>query len=228
MATASANRIRRSIRMVAIFAMCVGMISSGCGDDEPAPTKKKPVARGRGANTAKAAAKAGKAKKGVQIYAKIDESLRRTFLERDFRPDIEGKNNRDPFRSYIIRQPGLRDPDSERTDSEDKLCKNTKRRKNWKAPTYSLRDLTLIGIITRGTKGYAQFLDRSGEGWIVTQNNCLGVEKAIVSAIGTGVVRLQIRPEAPLGGTAPEPVAKDIPLYPQEYEIEATELDDGQ
>ncbi len=218
--------LKRNLCALGALAMLLVPVG-GCGDDAPPAAKKKP-AGARGRTPARKAAKKGKGKgktKGVQRYAKIEEGLRRTFLERDFRSDFEGRNNRDPFRSYIIRQPGSRDPTEDKNDSEDQLCKNTKRKKNWKAPSYSLRDLELIGIITRGTKGYAQFLDRSGEGWIVTQNNCLGVEKAIVSAIGTGVVRLQVRPEAPLGGTAPEPVAKDISLFPQEYEIDATDLD---
>jgi len=208
--------------LAAMFTASLFMVLGGCGDDPPAKKQRKPAqARGaQGAAPAPAAAVALPGTKGsVQKYNKISEALRRTFLEKDFRPDPDGDGNRDPFRSYVIRQPGA--DDNTTTDGGDnELCQNTKKKKNWKAPSYSIRDLTLIGIIMRGTKGYAQFLDRSGEGWIVTQNNCLGAEKAIVSSIGSGVVRLQVRPEAPVGGTAPAPVARDIPLYPKEYEIE--------
>jgi hypothetical protein len=36
------------------------------------------------------------------------------------------------------------------------------------------------------------------------------------------VVRLRVQPEAPLGGTPPPPVQRDIALFPEEYDVEAT------
>ena len=198
---------------------------AGCGDDAPPAVKRPPANRGAApaaAGQPKAAAQA----KGppLKTYPKVPNDLRRTFIENDFRPDPSGDANRDPFRSYIIRQPGLAElTKAGDADAADDICRNTKRRQNWQAPNYSLRDLKLLGIIMRGTRGYAQFVDTGGEGWIVTQGNCLGVEKAIVTSIGTGVVRLQVRPEAPLGGTAPPPVLRDIPLYPEEYDIETAD-----
>ncbi len=216
---------RRRVRKAAAFACILGaaaLVLGGCGDDKGESSKPRKPAKAR-AGKAKAAAKpaARNAANSVQKYQKIDDSLRRTFLERDFNPDPAGDGNRDPFRSYVVRQPGAETGTLPLEDND--VCRNTKRKQNWKAPTYSIRDLSLIGIIMRGTRGYAQFLDRSGEGWIVTQNNCLGVEKAIVSSIGSGVVRLQVRPDAPVGGIAPPPVARDIPLYPKEYEIDTDE-----
>lgn len=193
---------------------------TACGDDLPEVKQKRPAARRGAAAKTPAGAKAKAKGPPLKTYAKIPDKLRRTFLEKDFRPDPTGDANRDPFRSYIVRQPGLGET---RTDDDasaaDDICRNDKRRKNWQAPNFSLRDLKLLGIIMRGTRGYAQFVDTGGEGWIVTQGNCLGVEKAIVTSIGSGVVRLQVRPQAPLGGTAPPPVNRDIPLYPEEYDI---------
>lgn len=196
------------------------MITGGCGDDPPA-VKKRP-ARPAPRAAAPAAKKGGPAIKG---YPKIADDLRRTFLEKDFRPDPTGEVNRDPFRSYIVRQPGLADGNQRDQDEDaaDDICKNTKRKTNWHATNYSLRDLRLLGIIMRGTRGYAQFVDSRGDGHIVTQNNCLGAEKAIVTSIGSGVVRLQVRPAKPLGGTAPPPILRDIPLYPEEYDIETAD-----
>lgn len=200
------------------------MLTLGCGDDPP-PAKKRPAARRGGGGAGKAPP--GKAPvKGppLKTYPKIADDLRRTFLEKDFRPDPSGDANRDPFRSYIVRQPGLAESKTdEDNNAADDICRNDKKKKNWQASNFSLRDLKLLGIIMRGTRGYAQFVDTGGEGWIVTQGNCLGVEKAIVTSIGTGVVRLQVRPQAPLGGTAPPPVNRDIPLYPEEYDIQTAD-----
>ena len=213
--------------MMGKLALALGvfaLVATGCGDDPPKAKKKRPAAR-RGAPPKAAAGTPAQALgPALQTYPKVADNVRRTFLEKDFRPDPSGDNNRDPFRSYIIRQPGLAETkDDDNNDAADDICRNTKRKKNWQASNYSLRDLKLLGIIMRGTRGYAQFVDSGGEGHIVTQNNCLGVEKAIVTSIGSGVVRLQVRPEAPLGGTAPPPVLRDIPLYPEEYDIETAD-----
>jgi hypothetical protein len=210
--------------MISRSALALGallVIAGGCGDDPPA-AKKRPArgggGGGGGAKAAPAAAPAGGP--ALQGYPKIADDLRRTFLEKDFRPDSSGDANRDPFRSYIIRQPGLAEAKTgEDDDAADDICRNTKRKTNWHATNYSLRDLRLLGIIMRGTRGYAQFVDSSGDGHIVTQGNCLGVEKATVTSIGSGVVRLQVRPAKPLGGTAPPPILRDIPLFPEEYDL---------
>lgn len=208
--------------MLALGALLVA--SSGCGDDPPAATKR-PARPAAGGAKAPAPAAGGAAKgPALQGYPKIADDLRRTFLERDFRPDPSGDANRDPFRSYIIRQPGMAETqEGSDEDAADDVCKNTKRKTNWHATNYSLRDLRLLGIIMRGTRGYAQFVDSSGDGHIVTQGNCMGAEKAIVTSIGSGVVRLQVRPAKPLGGTAPPPILRDIPLYPEEYDIESAD-----
>lgn len=209
---------------LAFAIAALGMVAAGCGDDS-AEVKKRP-ARGAAPPPKAPAAGAAGANAGPALtgYPKVADDLRRTFLEKDFRPDPSGDANRDPFRSYIVRQPGLAEQTTENEDSADDICKNTKRKQNWQAPNYSLRDLKLLGIIMRGTRGYAQFVDSRGDGHIVTTNNCLGTEKAIVTSIGSGVVRLQVRPAKPLGGTAPPPVLRDIPLYPEEYDIETADL----
>ena len=210
------------MQSISLGALALALVLSvGCGEDE-APSRRPAAARGGGgAKPAKAQGK-GKAGPAMKSLPKIDDKLRRTFLEQDFRPDSIGDRNRDPFRSYIVRQPGLTSGETKTDDAENDVCRNTRKKQNWMAPTYSLRDLKLIGIIMRGTKGYAQFTDSSGDGWVVTQNNCLGVEKAIVTTIGAGVVRLRVQPEAPLGGTPPPPVQRDIALFPEEYDVEAT------
>lgn len=212
------SRRRRAALFVALLAALVAL--GACGGDDAPQKKRRRAAPGVPPPSAKAAGKDKAKGPPLETYPKIADSLRRTFLAEDFRPDPTGEKNRDPFRSYIVRQPGIAGAEPKSDGAADEVCRNTKKKKNWMAPTYSLRDLKLVGIIMRGTRGYAQFVDSSGEGWTVTQNNCLGVEKAIVQAIGSGVVRLRVQPEAPLGGTAPPPVQRDIPLFPEEYDVE--------
>src|SRR5262245_39776329 len=95
-----------------------------CGDDEPAPAaqpkvdKNDPEAAAAppprpGGPPSPAGQKPGdKAPPSLRPYPKIAEDDRREFRERDFQPDPTGAENRDPFRSYVIRQPGLASPES--------------------------------------------------------------------------------------------------------------------
>lgn len=204
----------------------LALIAAGCGGgEEPTQKRRRAAPGGQPAGAGNQQAAGGKAKPAgppLKTYPRIADDHRLPFGAKDFVPDSTALRNRDPFRSYIIRQPGLADTEEKIEGAENEVCRNTAKKKNWIAPTYSLRDLKLLGIIMRGTRGYAQFADSSGEGWTVTQGNCLGVEKAMVTAIGSGVVRLKVQPEAPLGGTAPPPVQRDIPLYPEEYDVEET------
>ena len=84
----------------------------------------------------------------------MPDKLRHIFTEIDFIPDPSGDANRDPFRSYVVRRP-LNLKDKRSNTSADDACDQ----KNWIAPTYSLRDLRLLGIIRRGTTGFALFRD---------------------------------------------------------------------
>ena len=206
----------------ALLAFAVPTALSGCGDESgettgPAPPKIARVKPG-GRRASRGPAKGGNLSfyKKVEEFAADDEEkerLRHTFDLQDFEPDSTGLENRDPFRSYVIRQPGegpqnATEPEAKNEDSE---C-----RKGHVAPEYPLRDLTLVGIVLRGTKSYALFRDSASYGHIVNKGDCLGQEKARVTAIRTGFVNLQVTPEASPNQQDRAPQQKAIQLYPDE------------
>jgi hypothetical protein len=213
----------RRVRAVLVFAAAAlaapGL--AGCGGDETdaaasaqakEPAKKKAATgrapaggRGRGQKTGR-----------LDTYAQIEERFRQPFGERDFAGDPAGDENRDPFRSFVIRQGtgprALRDATPiQPTD----VCTE----KNIRAPGHSVRDLRLIGLVLRGTRSYAQFRDPSGFGWIVRLRDCLGKEKAIVDKIGAGFVTLEMVPEVG-PGSQPQAERRDIQLHPSELRAE--------
>jgi Tfp pilus assembly protein PilP len=193
------------------IALLIGLIalSASCGGDEPTASAVKPGAKKATKATPKAKGKTAQ----LDAYSQIMPDFRRKFTEADFRPDPNGDENRDPFRSFVIRQGSLtRDNKSASSIQPTDLCTM----KNSRAPGYSVRDLRLIGIVLRGTRGTAQFRDPRGEGWIVKRGDCLGKEKATVQAIGVGSVTLEVMPEAPPNTEPPPPERRDIPLYPAE------------
>lgn len=192
-----------------LLAILVALGACG-GDESTAPEPPRPGA----AKKTSTAAPRGRGKT-VQLdtYAQILPEYRRTFTEADFRADPSGDENRDPFRSFVIRQGSLgRDSKNMSSVQPTDVCTM----KNSRAPGYSLRDLRLIGIVLRGTRSFAQFRDASGYGWIVRRGDCLGKEKATVQAIGVGSVTLEVVPEAPPNTEPPPPERRDIPLYPAE------------
>ena len=194
---------------------------AGCGPGEgettgPAPPKIAPPKRG--------ARRGGKSVKGgLSFYKKVEEyaanddekkRLRHRFDNLDFEPDITGIENRDPFRSYVIRQPGEgpQDASQQSTTATSDECDN----KDHVAANYPLRDLRLVGIVLRGTKSYALFRDSAAYGHIVRKGDCLGQEKAKVASIRTGFVNLQVIPESAPNQPDKPPQEKAIQLYPDE------------
>ena len=205
----------RATKLLTMGLLAASLALGACGEDTaPAADKgaKKPSGEGGGGGGGP------KKKKGkgvpLEAYKQIDESFRRTFTEVDFRPDSTGDENRDPFRSYVVRQGSLgRESKSTTTIQPTDVCTA----KNSKASGYSLRDLRLIGIVLRGKiRGFAQFRDGSGLGWTVKRGDCLGKEKAIVQSIDSGSVSLEVVPEAPPNTAPPDPEKRIIPLYPSE------------
>jgi hypothetical protein len=214
------SRRVRAVLMIAAAALSAPALV-GCGGDETSaaassqakePAKKKaatgraPAGRGRGRE------RTGR----LDTYAQIEDRFRQPFGERDFASDPAGDENRDPFRSFVIRQGtgprALRDATPiQPTD----VCTE----KNIRAPGHSVRDLRLIGLILRGTRSYAQFRDPSGFGWIVRLRDCLGKEKAIVDKIGAGFVTLEMVPEVG-PGNQPQAERRDIQLHPSELRAE--------
>jgi Tfp pilus assembly protein PilP len=209
------TRSRSSILPLALFVL------AACGGDEPKSS-------GAPAPPPKPAAKPGAKKPGqknatLNVYPKVEDqvgvderkTIRHTFRERDFASDPTGTENRDPFRSYVINIPGsLTDqPPTENTSTPD--CS----KKQMVATNYSLRDLRLVGIVSRGTRKYALFQDSADVGRIVHRGDCLGREKARVKDIGAGFVTLEIIPE-PVANQPPRPTEeRSIPLYPEELKL---------
>lgn len=215
-----------SNRLAGIAGALALVFSVSCGDDPPkSGAKPAPGKAPRRAGAPAPAAGAAKAGAALETYNKIDEKYRRRFLERDFIPDSSAIENRDPFRSYVITIPGLskREREARGVDATD-LCTN----KNSKATDYSIRSLTLIGIVLRGTRSYALFRDSAGLGHIVRRKDCLGQEKAVVEEIKAGIVRLEVIPAAPPGGKQPDPETRDFPLYPEQLELSDREKEDAE
>lgn len=165
--------------------------------------------------------------------------MRHDFASSDFAADPTGGERRDPFRSYVVRQQGISDRDSpgpdigksERCTEKNMIAPNPMARDPRARAAYSLRDLRLVGIVLRGTNSYALFKDRANFGHIVRRGNCLGKEKAKVTKIGAGFVRLELIPESAAVGTTGDtatgrPIQKrSIKLYPEELPVDLAEGD---
>lgn len=197
-------------RSVLMFAS-LALVASACGDD--GGNSSAPNQPNMSPTPPPAAAAAGAAQPGLAGYAKVDPELRHKLTEIDFVPDASGEVNRDPFRSWMQRTVVS---DDDRPTTIDPC---TEGRVRWGAPSYSIRDLNLIGLVKRG-RSYAQFVDKSeSDSWIVRKGDCIGQEKAVIEEVGVGYVRLSITPPAPPGAPSPPAQKQDIPLHPDELEI---------
>jgi len=198
---------------------------AGCGDDESSSSKSPTKRSARKKSRSK---KSGKVTK-VRQFDKLEDlydseqvsSMRRSSAY------YESTQRRDPFRSYIVRQDMWSSKSSEakeqaETASAEMGCDHQR----MAAPnpssldpaarkSYSLRDLHLMAIINKGTKGYAMFVDRTGYGHIVKRGYCLATEKAEVKEIGTGFVVLEI-PNA----DGKEKQTKTIKLHKEDVEFD--------
>ena len=202
----------RSVLLLA--GLSLAFAGAACGDDGGSSNTKPPRKPRKAAKSAPAtAAAAATAKNALVAYGKVDAELRHEITEIDFVPDVSGEVNRDPFRSWLQRVAVA--PGTGPTTID--FCTEGKVR--YGAPSYSVRDLQLVGLVKRG-RSYAQFVNSSGsDSWIVRKGDCLGQEKAIIEEVGVGYVRLSITPPAPPGSPAPPAQKQDIPLHPDELEI---------
>lgn len=213
--TSIRHRCGRACLLVAAAALLAG----GCGDDEGgsvAPPVTSAVQRRNVAQQGQAAAE------GLKFYTKVEDiigpeeaaRIRHRFLPEDFEPDVAGSRNRDPFRSYVIQLVGNSKDDKDRKESAAESCKDTV------AKDQPLRDLRLVGIVLRGTRSYALFVDSRSHGHVVTKGDCLGLEQALVSSVRAGFVSLEIIPDVSQNQPTPEPQKRVIPLYPNELLVE--------
>ncbi len=196
--------------LMALAALGLVTVGAACGDDDSGSSKKPPPRKARKRSNAATAAK-GTAQFS---YAKVDDDLRRKLGEIDFIPDPTGETNRDPFRSWV-----LKPANQDGADTVEIVDPCTQGKVRWGAESYSVRDLSLIGLVKR-SQSYAQFTDASErDSWIVRKGDCIGQEKAIIEEIGVGYVRLSITPPAPPGAPAPPAQKQEISLHPNELEI---------
>jgi Tfp pilus assembly protein PilP len=210
------KRRMRGLVLAAAAAALAVPAAVGCGGDETSaaatdeskePAKKK-------ATPARAAARRGGRDRGrLDTYAQIEERFRLPFSERDFATDPGGDDNRDPFRSFVIRQGnGPRQLKGTSPIQPTDICTE----KNSQASGHSVRELRLIGLVLRGTRSYALFRDPGGNGWIVRLRDCLGKEKAVVEKIGAGFVTLEVVPEVSGAAIEVQAERRDIELHPAE------------
>lgn len=210
--------MRRILVATLLLAAC-----SGGKDEPPASQGGTPVAAGAAAQPAGGSADAKK-KDPLQVNVKVEDivppdevaTIRHRFKERDFAPDLTGEENRDPFQSFVIVQPGVGTtnnpgapmPATDQCTSKQQVATN-----------YSLRDLRLAAIITRGLKRFALFQDTADLGHVVAKLDCLGKEKARVKEIGERTVTLELVPEQVPNQAPRAPEEKSIPLYPTELPV---------
>lgn len=235
-------------RSVTLGVSLAAFLVAGCGDDSgsSAPPPPKAPAFGKRANTA-AAGRRGKNSKAMplKLYTKVEEvvpeaeaaTIRQPFTPRDFAPDVTGNDNRDPFRSYVVRQTtnnalttqgGVTVATTEICTEKNMVAPNPRAKDPRARKSYSLRDLRLMGIVMRGTRGYAIFRDPSGYGHLVVKGDCLGKEKARVTVIGAHLVKVEVMPEPGPNQVSQEPQERKFELYQDELPLDDEDLGDDQ
>ncbi len=235
-------------RRAALWVSMAALLGVGCGDDggsSPKPPTAPPAAANqRRANTAAARARGNPGKVApLKLYTKVEEvvpaaeadTIRQPFTPRDFAPDATGNDNRDPFRSYVVRQTvnnalstqgGVTVATTEICTEKNMVAPNPRAKDPRARKSYSLRDLRLMGIVMRGTRGYAIFRDPSGYGHLVVKGDCLGKEKARVTVIGAHLVKVEVMPEAGPNQISQEPQEQKFELYQDELPLDDEDLGD--
>jgi len=213
-----------------ILGLCaVASLAGACGDDEaPKIDTKRNVARPAQPTPARTAAGAPGSVvtyRRVEDRAASDEERKRIrvgLTERDFAPDPAGDDNRDPFRSYVVAQPGA---GATQPGTPAEATEQCPKKRQW-ARGFSARELKLVGIVARGTIRYALFSDPGQYGYVIHAGDCIGKEKARVKEIGASFVTLEISSEvAP--NQPPRPAEEhSIQLHPKDLPVGETEATD--
>jgi Tfp pilus assembly protein PilP len=147
-------------------------------------------------------------------YPKVDDALYRIAFTPDmFQPDPVGDKNRDPFRSYLVDEASTATLPGKAAQSVDE-CE-----KRMVADQYGLRDLSLVGIVKKGTTAYALFTDSQQFGHIARRGDCLSKDKARVKEIGQSSIIVEVRGDAPPGQPAPDPREEEWRLHPEQLEL---------
>ncbi|HEY4242374.1 MAG TPA: pilus assembly protein PilP [Kofleriaceae bacterium] len=139
------------------------------------------------------------------------ESIRHAFKERDFAPD----QNRDPFQSFVVNQPGLGQTTGDLPKDVTKKCL---RDDQMKATAYGFDDLKLVGIVAEGSQRVALMMDPSNHGQHIHRGDCVGKEKAVVKDIGVGYITFALDPET-AASSATHSTEKSVMLHPKQLDI---------
>lgn len=213
--------------MKATLALALSLVAvAACGGDDEgegnssappaarpaAPQPARPGAGGRGAKNSKPLTTYRHVE---ELVSSPDEAsrIRHQFRESDFVQDPAGEN-RDPFRSFILSTGILDSRPGVAVEASD-ICTA----KQMVATNYSVRDLKLVGIVSRGLRRFALMQDTANVGQIVTRGDCVGKEKARVKEIGAGYVTFEVMPEGTTPGVPRVPEERSVPLYPEELPV---------
>lgn len=213
------------------LALSASLYAVACGGDEDGESSAPPPARpASAAATRPAPGKAAKnGKNSLATYMHVEEvvgsaeeaaRIRHQFRDQDFLQDLDG-DNRDPFRSFILSS-GILDTRPGIPVAATDVCTA----KQMVATNYSIRDLKLVGIVSRGLRRYALMQDSANFGQIVTRGDCVGKEKARVKEIGAGYVTLEVMPETGTAGVPRVAEERSIPLYPEELPMSRGDADE--
>jgi hypothetical protein len=173
----------------------VGLLLAACGEDAP-PPPPRPTGGANAPGAKPASTKDSKNKLAVKpkIEARVTDpekaNIRHTFRDRDF---IADQNNRDPFQSFVLAQPGLGGGQQDALKRDP--TKRCLRSDQFIASNYSYTDLRLVGIIAEKTQRRVLMMDSGNLGHIIRKGDCVGREKALVKDIGAGYVTFQVEPD---------------------------------
>lgn len=216
-------------RIMVVAVLAAALAGAGCGDEggggggggaaEKKPKKssaKKPDKKKKGANEVISHIPTLEA----VVPSAERASIRTRLRDRDFVPDPTGVENRDPFRSYVLPNLELGVATAGATGAAPVQPTERCKKDRMVATDYSYKELSLIGVVQRGTgrsfKRYALFRDRKGVGHIVERGSCVGREKAYAVDIGEALVSFEILHEVPAGAAPAAPTKDTVPLYPNE------------
>lgn len=213
----------------ATIGLTVGLVAlasaaAGCGDDGPpaAPSTRTPVPKALQPGSPGAAAPVVSYRRAEDRVTSDAEkkAIRHKFSERDFAPDLTGTDNRDPFRSFVVAQPGVGTGGGTPVEATEACPK----KRQW-ARGFSARELKLVGIVARGTIRYALFSDPSQYGYVIHPGDCIGKEKARVNEIGASFVTLEISSDVAPNQPLRPAEERSIQLHPKDLPIGETETD---
>ena len=201
--------------------LLIAVLVAGCGgeDEDAPPPRQNPNAPAGGAGAAPpppvAAAPTpivrppgSKPKIEDRVTVEEEAAIRHVFRDRDF---IVDENNRDPFQSFVLEQPGLRGTDN----LVREVTKKCLRDDQFVATSYSYTDLVLVGIVAERTQKRVLMMPPNNKGVLIRKGDCVGREKAVVKDIGAGFITFQVEPDDN-GSQTRQVEEHSVQLYPNQ------------